>query len=344
MKYKLFFKAAFTKISLFWANLPYNLNWLRKDWKEVDSFLDKNPITIADIGARGGELGELISLKKYLNYYGFDADTEAAENLENIDKKGFKDLKIFPFFVGEDNKKIDFNLYKLPAQSSVFKPNKRFKDIFGGPSFGIEKTFEVESKSLDRIILDSKNNFPDMIKLDTQGNELDILKASPESMKNVLLIETEVEFTEIYKGQYLFHDVMKFMYENGFELLNLNRVYHNRDSYHGESKGQIIWGDALFGKREDKLHTFSEVQIAKYIILLINYGHLDFAHYLCQNFPKAYNLIPNISKYFKLFSGSLFSKLRRVVIFQFDKFLSLMLLMRKTNKNIYDDDRSFPKR
>jgi FkbM family methyltransferase len=344
MKSKILFDAYFKNISLFWANLPYNLNWLRSSWSEVHDFLQQNPLNIADVGARGGKLLELEPLKQYLNYYAFDADEKVADEINKNQPKGYYSYTIFPNFIGESNTKFNFNIYKLPAQSSVYKPAERFKRVFGGPSFGIKETFEVSSKTLDEVLIENKAELPDMLKLDTQGNELNIIMNSPESLKKAVLIETEVEFMEIYEGQYLYHDVAKFMHDNGFEILFMNRAYHNRDSYHGESKGQLLWGDALFGRREDKLQDHSDAEIAKYIILLINYGHLDFAHHLCMLYPNAKKLIPNVEKYFKLFSKSFFSNLKRAIVFQYDKLINLMLTIRRTNKNIYDDDRSFPKR
>jgi len=150
------------------------------------------------------------------------------------------------------------------------------------------------------------------------------------------------EFIEMYEGQYLFHDMSKFLYDNGYELLYLNRFFHNRSNYNGEARGQIIWGDALFGRREDKLDGFSDDQIAKYVILLINYGHLDFAHYLIQKYKHIENLIPKAKLYFKFYKKSFFNYLKRVIYFQYDKILYLLIHLRKTNKNNYDHDRNWP--
>jgi hypothetical protein len=222
------------------------------------------------------------------------------------------------------------------------KPNIRYKDKFAADYFDIANTVSVESKPLDMIVKENGLNYPDMIKLDTQGSELNILKASPECLKNAMLIESEVEFIEMYDKQYLFHDMSKFLYDNGYELLYLNRLFHNRNNYNGEARGQIIWGDALFGKREDKLDNYSMEQIAKYVILLINYGHLDYAHYLMQKYKELDNLIPNARKYFRIYRKNIFSKIRRVIYFQYDKLLYLLIHLRKTNKNNYDHDRNWP--
>src|SRR6202042_1260759 len=112
---------------------------------------------------------------------------------------------------------------------------------------------------------------PDFIKLDTQGTELEILRGSPEAVAHALMVEAEVEFTSIYEGQPLFHDVAQFMHQNGFELLYLNRVFQTREAYRGEARGQMIFGDALFGQSPANLARFAAERVARYAVLLINY-------------------------------------------------------------------------
>ncbi len=63
------------------AVLPYNLNWMLHDFGPVHDFLQENPIVLADIGARGGNLEELDGLKSVIKYYGFDADSAECDRL-----------------------------------------------------------------------------------------------------------------------------------------------------------------------------------------------------------------------------------------------------------------------
>jgi len=73
-----------------------------------------------------------------------------------------------------------------------------------------------------------------MLKLDIQGNELNVMMASPKIMENVKVILTEVEFVEAYEGQYMFEDIKNWLEARGFEL---NCLYMN---------GAGWFGDALF--------------------------------------------------------------------------------------------------
>jgi hypothetical protein len=54
----------------------YNLNWMLKDLTPLVDFLRINPIIVADVGARGGNLEEISNLKSYISYYGFDIADE----------------------------------------------------------------------------------------------------------------------------------------------------------------------------------------------------------------------------------------------------------------------------
>ena len=109
------FSGIFKHISLTSAVLPYNLNWIKKDWSIVSEFCDKNPITVFDVGARDGGVEELVGLEKMICYFGFDADKDECERLNKMSHP-WHEYKCFPYFIGEKNETISFNLYKSPGQ------------------------------------------------------------------------------------------------------------------------------------------------------------------------------------------------------------------------------------
>ena len=62
---------------------------------------------------------------------------------------------------------------------------------------------------------------PHLLKLDTQGSELEILRGlRRDQFANVLAVEVEIEFHEVYRGQPLFPEVHQFMRDAGFALLD----------------------------------------------------------------------------------------------------------------------------
>jgi len=321
----------------YFAGLPYNINWMIQDTAPVRGFLERNPIVVADIGARGGHMGELEGLKPFLRYYGFDADAEECRRLAQSPPAGFAGHRVLPYYVGKENGPVDFHIYQNPGESSGLRPSPRFRAALN-PKMAIERTVRLQSATLDRIIADECLPSPDFIKLDTQGTELDILQAGPGAVASALLIEAEVEFTEIYEGQPLFADVAQFMRKSGFELLYLNRVFQSRPSYPGEARGQIIFGDALFGRRDDDLSRFTPERRAIYAILLVNYGHLDIARQIVESDSSVAALIPGVREYFVKPQ----SREERAAVMSADKELCRRLHQRRTNKLAFDSDRSWP--
>ena len=64
------------------------------------------------------------------------------------------------------------------------------------------------------------------MKIDAQGYELEILKGAPKILRQAQAVILEVALIEINRGAPLLHDVVRFMYENGFvsyDVLEIHR-------------------------------------------------------------------------------------------------------------------------
>jgi FkbM family methyltransferase len=323
------------------AVLPYNLNWLDRDWDSIGSFLNQHPLNVVDIGARGASLEELDPLKRFINYFAFDADSVEAARLQNTNDHGLKSLRVFPYFVGGQNGAADFHLYKDPGTSSALLPNEAFLQ-FATSGFSVDRTVQVDARTLDSVMVSESVDDIDIIKLDTQGTEYQILAHAERSLSQAFLVEVEVEFFEMYKDQKLFPEVCQLMRNSGFELLYLNRVFMGRQAFKGESRGQLIFGDALFGRTDALASQLPAAKKAKYIVGLIQYGHMDFAHKLYAQDEAVRNLIPGVEHFFHFYSASAWGKLKRFTIMQLEKIIVLLLHARKTNQRGYDSDRSWP--
>jgi len=338
--YKFLLNALFKYPNHYQAILPYNLNWQIKLSPQETNFLLHNPLVICDVGARGSAPEELAPFASYIIYHAFDADKEECDRLNTLSHLYYK-FHAFPYFIGKSTQKIIFNLYKERGDSSIYKPGMRFKDLFRGDSFAVEREVEVTSSSLNEAYLKEAIELPNFLKLDTQGSELEILLGADKILSNTSMVEIEVEFLEIYEGQPLFPDVLKFMNEKGFELLYLNRVFEQRKTvFEGQSRGQLAFGDALFGRREDCLSNFSKERLVKYILLLINYGHIDFAYHLLMQYPEINKEFPQLNRIFSARNRG--SRLKRGIISQLDKLILLLLHLRKYNQLLSDSDRSWP--
>jgi len=334
---------AFTaSISHYDCVLPYNLNWRDARWAVAEPFLTAHPLSVIDIGSRGGSPPELDRLKKFICYHGFEADESEATKLESTIREDFAKCRVFPYFIGDHNGKQEFHLFQEAACSSSLRPNTDFSNLFGRAAFKIVETVEVESWTLDTVVERDAIPLPDFIKLDTQGSELSILRGAEKTLRACPLVEVEVEFFPHYVRQPLFQDVCSFMQDNQFVLLYLNRVFGTRHTYRGRARGQLLFGDALFGRLGKSLSVLDDVRIAKYILLLINYGHMDIAFDMMASNPFVRELVPPIDSFFERPSKT--TTVMRAASMQLDKVIAFFLWLRKTNQRHFDSDRSWPTR
>lgn len=313
----------------------YNINWF-KNADFYNKILKDIPITLVDVGARNNSLEELIPLQNNINYIGFDADIDEVARL-NSKKSNYKSTKYFSSYVGSSNSSVKFGLHHNGGESSVYPFDKYFNNWFrDGDENYVKEFIELKSNCLDDLI----NEDVDVMKLDTQGTEYEILTGAKKCLDNVLIVESEVEFIQIYEGQKLAHDVFALMYSKGFELLYLNRVYGKSSRFKGEARGQLIFGDALFGISRNKVMKLDFKKQIKYLALLINYGHLDFAFDLYSNNISIQENFPEIGKFLKNLNNR--NKFKLAFKIFIDKLIFVLLTLRKTNGMSYDSDRSWP--
>jgi len=326
-----------TQVSHYNLVPEYNLNWGLASLGPVQGFLATNPLTIVDIGARDSSLGEVEDLKQYVNLVGFDADSAECDRLNKNPPEGFYSYKILPYFIGKSGATVKFHIYKAPGESSVFRPNPIFKSRYSS-SFSIDRSIDVEPIELYRALAHENVIDVDLIKLDTQGSELHIIQTSPNVFDRTLLVESEVEWVEMYEGQPLVGDFLNHMFALGFEVLYVNRVFINEQDYHGPARGQLVFSDMLFVKRQELLHLFPPHNVAKHVILLCTYGHLDRAFSIWKANREIQILLPRLLEYFQPYKG----QVERVKEMARDKTLCWQLHRRKFNQLPIDSDRSWP--
>ena len=125
--------------------------------------------------------------------------------------------------------------------SSLYEPNieELSKHLEDPSRFSVMNTIEVEVKRMDSIL--PSDLIIDLLKIDTQGSELDILIGAGDLLNNTSIIECEVEFVPLYKNQPLFQDIENYLKEYNFKLVKFIRKVR-------WDSGTFVFGDALFKK------------------------------------------------------------------------------------------------
>lgn len=83
-----------------------------------------------------------------------------------------------------------------------------------GNRYGIQR--EVPLETLDNLILQGSCSYPDLLKLDVQGYELEVLKGATSALREVQAAIAEVSFFPFQSGMPGFHEVVGQLAEYGF--------------------------------------------------------------------------------------------------------------------------------
>jgi hypothetical protein len=67
----------------------------------------------------------------------------------------------------------------------------------------------------------------DLLKIDTQGNELNVLKGSKKLLKNIKFIKLELMLYDYYEKSYSISDIELFLKKFNFKIFNILEVQQN---------------------------------------------------------------------------------------------------------------------
>ena len=106
---------------------------------------------------------------------------------------------------------------------------------------------EYPITTLDKLVQQKNFPWPDLIKLDLQGAELQALAGAGECLRRGQALLLEVSFIELQKGCPLLYDVVTFCHSVGY------RVYDIPSLWHRPLDGALAQGDFLFLKDDHPL-------------------------------------------------------------------------------------------
>jgi FkbM family methyltransferase len=178
---------------------------------------------------------------------GFEPVAAEFEKLENLKDPN---RHFLPYFIGDGSTKT-FHECNFTMTSSLFEPNTALLDKFQNLEelMRVTRRYPVQTKRLDDI---PEIKGTDLLKLDVQGAEMLVLDGAIETLKNVLVIETEVIFVPLYKHQPLFSDIDIFLRSKGFLFHRLTNcagrafkpLIFNNDV--NAVMSQWLWGGAVY--------------------------------------------------------------------------------------------------
>ena len=144
--------------------------------------------------------------------------------------------------LGERTGSAQINVSGFSQSSSLLPMDKRHVSLLAESQYVGTETVRISR--LDDL-------FPGLVrpgerillKVDTQGFELAVLRGADKSLQRIDLVQLEVSFVELYEGGAKYHEVMRLMDEQGFDLVGISL------SQFEERSTQFLQADALFVRR-----------------------------------------------------------------------------------------------
>ena len=213
---------------------------------------------------------------------GFEPNPDALARLNGMKRENETYL---PHAIG-DGEQHTLHICAAEGMTSLLEPNPAVLNLFHGfPNWArVTQAVSVSTMRLDDV---AEARGADMLKIDIQGGELMAMQHAEALLANLLVIQTEVEFLPMYKGQPLFSDIDQFLRTRGFVLHRffptVSRVITpmlvGNNIYAGMS--QLVWADAVFVRDFTRPDSWTDHQLLVSAAILHDcYGSYDLVLHL----------------------------------------------------------------
>ena len=184
-------------------------------WSLLEILPPEDRITILDVGAALNEhppYQPLVDAGR-ARIIGFEPDAQECETLR---REFGEPHRFFPHFVG-DGRPAVYHETNWVLTGSLYEPNSPLLGKFQNLA---ELTTPVAEHEVSTTRLDDVAEIGDvdLIKIDVQGSEGVVLQHAARALSRALVIQTEVEFVELYRGQPMFADVDQLLRRSGFQF------------------------------------------------------------------------------------------------------------------------------
>ena len=195
-----------------------------KVFKFIKTIVNDKINVLLDVGSHRGEyilsINKIFSINKII---GFEPNPKIYKILSNQTNK-LKNTELLNFAVGEKNGTTILNenietssssINKLNEKSKYFRRKYLFLNFLDKKNY--YKKVEIKILSLDNYINLKKFDLIDLLKIDTEGYELSVLKGLGDKISKIRLIHLEHHFDDMIIKNYKLSDIHHFLEQNNFK-------------------------------------------------------------------------------------------------------------------------------
>ena len=269
------------------SNEKYNFK------EHIENLLKNNKITALDVGAQGGFNSDNFFPNQYNQYF----QSILVEPIKDEANK-FKGQK-FVINKGLWSNKEKKNLYVLDnrlGSSSMYMPNEEAFDLHrikqkDFQNFQVTRTIQIECDTISNQLSELNIKMLDYLKIDTQGAELEILKGI--GSFRPLFLKIEAHFFSIYKNTPSWHQLVNFLYEMNYVLIDWKGIGNHSTRIPAEV-------DMIFipNFNNDSGKELIKANIEKFTSLMLIFGQLKVLQVILKRFKISDNKIEQLEDHY----------------------------------------------
>ena len=185
--------------------------------------------TWIDVGAHLGETTlTFANHNPGLIVYAFEPNLRAAHALFGR----APNYVVIPMAVAETDGAAQFHINSFEQASSLLTMNESARLSWrGGEALREESVLTVPTIRLDTFMDHMRINRVDILKVDTQGNDLAVVRSAGQRLRDICKITLEVDLTpnRLYQGSPSKEDVLSFLEAGGFKLVSNERQSYGQE-------------------------------------------------------------------------------------------------------------------
>ena len=197
-----------------------------------------NPKTVFDVGANKGQFALAANIvDDNIKIISFEPQIKPAKVFKNFFKDN-SNVALHECAIDKDVGTEKLHISGKNDSSSLLQISDLQEEIFKGTKEIGQIDIEVRNVDSFQFQWDQFET-PKLLKIDVQGSEMRVLKSFDKKLKEFDYIYAELSFCELYLGQPLAHEIIRWLDERSFNLIAIHNLQFNSD-------GISIQADYLF--------------------------------------------------------------------------------------------------
>jgi FkbM family methyltransferase len=237
----------------------------------------QRPISLLILGSAGDSLILPEDIADITTVVKFDA-RESADGLEAANIINIKGV------VSDVSGDVVFIERSQGSCSSLLLPNpKLVRDYDLGKNFVETKRIIVNAATINDVAGRSGINSWHYIKTDIEGMDFAVIKSIGDNIRNTVVLQMELRFEPFFMGEPFFHEVVSYLANYGFEVLDLRaeRWRYKTKNMPYSSKGRATFCNVIFVNVGPLKPEITLVQA----LILGLLGYSNYAEYILENRP-----------------------------------------------------------